>query len=157
MMGDSPAPSDTGSPPAKGTAHSPTGSGVGMPIGFTGSASSQLLPKSPPRTYTIQRPSGDIVTLEFSPSGKPIEAPVPPDLRRALAAAPAALAVWKDITPVARRDWILWITTAKQAETRTRRVASACDMLGSGKRRVCCFDRSGFYSKEMSAPAAKAP
>ena len=27
-------------------------------------------------------------------------------------------------------------------------------MLGSGKRRVCCFDRSGFYSKSMSAPKA---
>jgi hypothetical protein len=24
----------------------------------------------------------------------------------------------------------------------------------SGKRRVCCFDRSGFYSKSLSAPKA---
>ena len=36
------------------------------------------------------------------------------------------------------------------------RIESACDMLGSGKRRVCCFDRSGVYGKNLSAPAAKA-
>jgi hypothetical protein len=27
-------------------------------------------------------------------------------------------------------------------------------LLAAGKRRVCCFDRSGFYSKGFSAPAA---
>jgi uncharacterized protein YdeI (YjbR/CyaY-like superfamily) len=75
-------------------------------------------------------------------------------LRKALAAAPKAKASWSDITPVARRDWILWITSAKRPETRARRVANACDMLASGKRRVCCFDRSGFYSKDFCAPKA---
>jgi len=62
--------------------------------------------------------------------------------------------LWSTITPVARRDWIHWITSAKQPETRVRRVANACSMLAGGKRRVCCFDRSGFYSKSMSAPKA---
>jgi hypothetical protein len=33
-----------------------------------------------------------------------------------------------------------------------RRIKNACSMLAAGKRRVCCFDRSGFYSKSMSAP-----
>jgi hypothetical protein len=99
--------------------------------------------------------AGDEVTLEIAPSDKEIESRVPADLRKALAAAPKAIAVWRDITPTARRDWILWITSAKQAQTRTRRVAAACDMLAGGKRRVCCFDRSGFYSKSMSAPKAR--
>jgi hypothetical protein len=58
--------------------------------------------------------------------------------------------------PAARRDWIFWISTAKQAETRVRRIANACDMLAKGKRRVCCFDRSGYYSKGLSAPTAAA-
>lgn len=98
----------------------------------------------------------DTVDLEITPSATELEAEVPPDLRKALAAAPEAKKVWSDITPVARRDWILWITTAKQAETRARRIASACDMLESGKRRVCCFDRSGFYSKGFGAPKAAA-
>ena len=97
---------------------------------------------------------GEKVTLEIAPSTRVLETRAPPDLRKALQAAPGALAVWRDITPVARRDWILWIVSAKQAPTRARRIASACDMLASGKRRVCCFDRSGFYSKGLSAPVA---
>ena len=99
--------------------------------------------------------AGDIVTLEIAQAGKETEPEVPPDLKKALAAAaPEARALWLDITPNARRDWIHWITSAKQAETRTRRIKNACSMLAAGKRRVCCFDRSGFYSKSMSAPKA---
>ena len=99
--------------------------------------------------------AGDIVTLEIAPAGNETESEVPPDLKKALAAAaPEARALWLDITPNARRDWIHWITSAKQAETRTRRIKNACSMLAAGKRRVCCFDRSGFYSKSMSAPKA---
>ena len=41
---------------------------------------------------------------------------------------------------------------AKLAQTRARRIKNACSMLAAGKRRVCCFDRSGFYSKSLSAP-----
>jgi len=67
------------------------------------------------------------------------ETRVPADLHKALTASPRAKALWADITPIARRDWILWITTAKQLETRVRRIEKACDMLASGKRRVCCW------------------
>jgi hypothetical protein len=96
---------------------------------------------------------GDVVTLEIAPAAKEPEPKVPGDVRKALAAAtPKARALWSDITPNARRDWIHWITSAKQAETRTRRIKNACSMLAAGKRRVCCFDRSGFYDKSMSAP-----
>jgi hypothetical protein len=98
---------------------------------------------------------GDVVTLEIAPAAKEPEPEVPADLRKALAAAvPKARALWSDITPNARRDWIHWITSAKQEETRVRRIRNACSMLAAGKRRVCCFDRSGFYSKSMSAPKA---
>ena len=97
---------------------------------------------------------GDLVTLEIAPAAKEPEPKVPPDLRKALAADAKAHATWADITTVARRDWIHWITSAKQPETRARRVTNGCSMLAGGKRRVCCFDRSGFYSKEFSAPTA---
>ncbi len=98
--------------------------------------------------------AGHVVTLEIAPPAKDPEPKVPADLRKALAAAPKARALWSTITPVARRYWIHWITSAKQPETRVRRVANACSMLAGGKRRVCCFDRSGFYSNSMSAPKA---
>ena len=99
--------------------------------------------------------AGELVTLEIAPAAKEPEPEVPADLRKALAtAAPNARNLWSDITPNARRDWIHWITSAKQEETRARRIKNACSMLAAGKRRVCCFDRSGFYSKSLSAPKA---
>jgi hypothetical protein len=83
--------------------------------------------------------AGDTVTVEITRAGEELELRVPMDLRKALAAAPQAQALWADITPMARRDWILWISSARQPETRTRRIENACDMLASGKRRICCF------------------
>jgi hypothetical protein len=101
--------------------------------------------------------AGDIVSLEIAPAAKDPEPTVPADLKKALAAAaPKARALWSDITPNARRDWIHWISSAKQEETRARRIKNACSMLTDGKRRVCCFDRSGFYDKSLSAPKAAA-
>ncbi len=80
---------------------------------------------------------GDIV--EITRVGDEVETRVPGELRKALQAVPCAFATWKDITPLARRDWIFWIITAKQKETRKRRVKQACENLAAGKRRVCCF------------------
>jgi Bacteriocin-protection, YdeI or OmpD-Associated/Domain of unknown function (DUF1905) len=99
--------------------------------------------------------AGDVVTLEIAPVAEEPEPRVPADLRKALAAAPPGVRkVWSDITPIARRDWIHWIVSAKQAETRARRIRTACDMLAKGKRRPCCFDRSGMYAKSLSCPVA---
>lgn len=98
--------------------------------------------------------AGDTLALEITPVTEEPEPRVPAALRQALNANPVAKAQWSDITPVARRDWIHWIASAKQAQTRARRIASACSMLASGKRRACCFDRSGIYSKAFSAPVA---
>jgi hypothetical protein len=99
--------------------------------------------------------AGDVVTLEIAPTAEEPEPRVPTDLRKALAAAdPKTRAVWSDITPAARRDWIHWITSPKRPETRARRIENACDMLAKGKRRPCCFDRSGMYSKSLSCPVA---
>jgi uncharacterized protein YdeI (YjbR/CyaY-like superfamily) len=73
------------------------------------------------------------------PAGEESEPSVPTDLRKALAAAPTAKAQWRDLTPIARRDFISWIDSAKQPETRRRRIERACSMLAAGKRRPCCF------------------
>jgi hypothetical protein len=81
----------------------------------------------------------DTVTVEITRAGEESEMRVPLDLRKALAAAPRAQAGWQDITPMARRDWIFSISSAKQPETRRRRIEKACDLLASGKRRLCCF------------------
>ena len=99
--------------------------------------------------------AGDCVTLEFAPVAVEPEPEVPDDLRKALTAAPRlASKTWLDITPLARRDWIHWITSGKRAETRTKRIDVAISKLSAGDRRPCCFDRSGMYSKSLGCPVA---
>jgi hypothetical protein len=92
--------------------------------------------------------AGDTVTVEITRVGEEPETRVPMDLRKALAAVPRAHESWADITPLARRDWIFSISTAKQPETRRRRIEKACDMLASGKRRLCCFPGIKWLMKE---------
>jgi hypothetical protein len=85
----------------------------------------------------------EITRVEDEPEPRP-----PAELREALAAAPRAQATWTNITPMARRDWILWITSAKQDETRLIRIKKACSMLATGKRRVCCFGGLNWLTKD---------
>ncbi len=64
---------------------------------------------------------------------------IPKDLREALALAPKARAVWEDITPLARSEWICWVTSGKKVETRGIRIKKALSKLGGGMRRPCCW------------------
>ena len=97
---------------------------------------------------------GEVATLEIAALADEPDPEAPSELLEALARAPEAKAVWGETTNIARLDWIHWITSAKQPKTRAKRIADACDMLASGKRRVCCFDPSGYYSKAFRAPEA---
>ena len=96
--------------------------------------------------------------LNPKPVGEEPEAKVPTDLREGLTAAPEAKAQWKDLTPIARRDFISWIDSAKQLETRRRRVERACSMLAAGKRRPCCYSIVSFslFTALATTPKAKA-
>lgn len=98
--------------------------------------------------------AGDTVAVAMTPMEKQLESPVPADLRDALKAHPAAKATWDATTTVARRDWIAWMTSGKQAATRDKRLKAMLDMLEHGKKRVCCFDRSGMAGNNFSAPEA---
>jgi len=86
------------------------------------------------------------------------EARVPTDLGKALAASPTTKPKWTDLTPIARRDFISWIDSAKQLETRKRRIEKACSMLIAGKRRPCCYSIVPFdlFRALNAAPKAKA-
>lgn len=100
---------------------------------------------------------GDVVRIDIAPVAPEPEPSVPPDLQDALLACPQAQATWAGTTTVARLDWIHWITSAKLEKTRAKRIAEACDKLGGGQRRVCCFDPSGYYSKAFKPPRAADP
>ncbi|MCA9331208.1 YdeI/OmpD-associated family protein [Candidatus Saccharibacteria bacterium] len=64
---------------------------------------------------------------------------LPIDLSGALTADAKVLALWEDITPLARNEFICWVEDAKQAKTRERRVRRTCEELLEGKRRPCCW------------------
>jgi uncharacterized protein YdeI (YjbR/CyaY-like superfamily) len=74
---------------------------------------------------------------------------LPADLRKALIANATALDAWKDITPLARNEFICWVEDAKQETTRERRIRRTQEELEEGQRRPCCWpgcnhrDRTG--------------
>lgn len=64
---------------------------------------------------------------------------LPADLREALRADSKALAAWEDLTPLARNEWICWVTFVKQDKTRKDHVKRTISELKEGKRRPCCW------------------
>jgi len=87
--------------------------------------------------------SGDgNVMLVVEPSMEWPEPDIPSDLKKALVADPQAYDLWVDITPMARWDWIRWIRSTNNQETRSRRIEVALSKLKADKRRPCCFNRN---------------
>ncbi len=64
---------------------------------------------------------------------------LPGDLRETLVANEVALEAWKDITPLARNEFICWVEDAKQQKTRERRIRRTKEELEEGMRRPCCW------------------
>ncbi|NLJ52569.1 MAG: YdeI/OmpD-associated family protein [Intrasporangiaceae bacterium] len=64
---------------------------------------------------------------------------LPADLRNELTSDEAVLALWQDITPLARNEFICWVEDAKQDTTRERRIRRTREELEEGKRRPCCW------------------
>ncbi len=64
---------------------------------------------------------------------------LPDDMRKALGADARALAAWEDITPLARNEWICWVTIVKKDETRQEHVERLVRQLKEGSRRPCCW------------------
>lgn len=68
-------------------------------------------------------------------NGEGSELKVPADFQKALTAAPLVEVIWKNLTPVARRDFVSWIAGAKQSQLSKSRARQACELLASGKQR----------------------
>lgn len=64
---------------------------------------------------------------------------LPTDLRKALSADSSALAIWENLTPLARNEWICWVTFVKKAETRQEHLTRLISELKEGVRRPCCW------------------
>lgn len=81
---------------------------------------------------------------------------VPADLRIALTTDPKALAVWEDLTPLARNEWICWVTSVKKDLTRKVHVKRTVEELKEGKRRPCCWMGCIHRKDKPLSPSVKA-
>lgn len=68
-------------------------------------------------------------------------AEAPDDLAAALAANDAARATFEGFSPSRRREYVEWVTEARTAATRARRVATAAEWLAEGKARNWKYER----------------
>ena len=64
---------------------------------------------------------------------------LPSDLRKLLTSEAKVRAAWGNITPLARNEWICWITSVKKLETRKLHIERMRTDLIAGKRRPCCW------------------
>jgi hypothetical protein len=81
---------------------------------------------------------GDTVQLAILGPEPKLE--LPPDLRAAMAATGAAMALWDDLSDIARRDYVRWVEATKNPQTRAHRVTRTVEQLAEGKRRPCCVN-----------------
>lgn len=64
---------------------------------------------------------------------------MPIDFRKAIESDSTVKKVWMDITPLARNEWICWVTSAKKDATRKHRITVGLDKMRKGMRRPCCW------------------
>jgi uncharacterized protein YdeI (YjbR/CyaY-like superfamily) len=64
---------------------------------------------------------------------------LPKDFKKSIIQIPKVKALWEEITPLAKNEWICWVTSGKKAETRNIRLQKAIAKLKSGMRRPCCW------------------
>lgn len=80
------------------------------------------------------------------PVPKPQKAPkapiaMPPEFAAALSATPGAQAHYEGFTPAQQREYLEWITEAKTAATRDKRIAQAVEWIAEGKKRNWKYEK----------------
>jgi uncharacterized protein YdeI (YjbR/CyaY-like superfamily) len=64
---------------------------------------------------------------------------LPADFRKAIASNATVKSLWSGLTPLARNEWICWVTSPKLEATRKRRIEVGIDKMRGGMRRPCCW------------------
>lgn len=64
---------------------------------------------------------------------------IPKDLGEILTSNIKLLHMWNKLTPIARNEWICWITIVKKSETRKEHIDRLVSDLLKGKKRPCCW------------------
>jgi hypothetical protein len=95
--------------------------------------------------------ASEAATIEIESLKEWPEPNVPQDLDKALAAAPRKIRdLWKNITPMARWEWVRWVNATPNPDTRKRRVEVSISKMKGGKRRPCCFNLAGCTDPDLS-------
>jgi uncharacterized protein YdeI (YjbR/CyaY-like superfamily) len=81
------------------------------------------------------------VKVARAPKRAPKPVTVPADLSAALGKRPTARAGFAALSPSHQREYVEWITEARAAETRARRLAQAIDWMAEGKSRNWKYER----------------
>lgn len=82
----------------------------------------------------IGKSVGDVVSVTVTQDDAPREVTVPDDLAAAFADNAGAQRHFDSMSYSAKREYVLWIESAKKAETRMSRVTKAIEQLAEGKR-----------------------
>jgi uncharacterized protein YdeI (YjbR/CyaY-like superfamily) len=64
---------------------------------------------------------------------------MPKDLQIVLDSSAELQTAWSKITPLAKNEWICWVTFVKQEKTRTEHLERIAVELLEGKKRPCCW------------------
>jgi len=94
--------------------------------------------------------AGEHVKIEIEPVKDWPEPEVPADLKKALSDDTGISEMWQDITPMARWEWVRWVNSTNNADTRKRRVEVTIGKMHAGKRRPCCFNLAACTDPELS-------
>lgn len=80
---------------------------------------------------------------------------LPKDFAEAIAAHPQIEKLWQSLTPLARNEWVCWVTSGKLAETRTKRIKVGLDKMRKGERRPCCWMGCIHRTDKTISPSVK--
>jgi len=81
---------------------------------------------------------------------------VPADLYVALTSDSKALGLWESLTPLARNEWICWVTFVKKDETRKNHIRRTVSELKEGMRRPCCWLGCIHRTDKLISPSVQA-
>lgn len=77
------------------------------------------------------------------------------DLKTALFSDDKAFEQWETLTPLARNEWICWVTFVKQEQTRKEHIERLISDLKKGKRRPCCWIGCIHRTDKPMSPSVK--
>lgn len=97
----------------------------------------------------IEEGKGEMVQIRIEPLQDWQEPVLPTDMVQAIELAGVNIE-FQSLTPKAKWDWLRWIRSTKNIETRNKRIEVMISKLQKGDRRPCCFNRNICTVTEVS-------